>query len=165
MMNCRNIRKRLSAYQDKELSSDEQDRVRSHLQGCQDCSNRYTEFQHTWEALGDVPEIDPAPTFYLELRKKIAGLNDRRFISRLRQIFQFLPAPLATVTLVLAGLVVGTYAGNFFFQESLISLKSHQPRFSQLDVSLAGIRTFDSVPPGTLAHGYVRMASYQGSAR
>ncbi len=165
MMNCRNVKKRLSAYQDRELSSDEQDRIKPHLKGCPECSGLYAELQHTWEALGEAPEIHPSPTFYLELRKKIAGLNDRRFIPRLRQVFQFLPAPLATATLVLAGLVIGTYAGNFFFQESLISLKGHQPRFSQLDISLAGIRTFDSIPPGTLAHGYVRMASYKGSTQ
>ncbi len=163
-MNCRNIRKRLSAYQDRELSSDEQDRIKSHLQGCQDCSKRYAEFQHTWMVLGDVPNIHSAPTFYLKLRKKIAELNDRHFISRLRQVFQFLPSPLATTALVLAGFVIGTYAGNFFFQEGLISHQGYQSDYSRLDVSLAGIRTFDPIPPGTLAHGYVRMASYKGSA-
>ena len=162
-MSCRNVRKRLSVYQDRELSSDEQDRIKSHLQGCPECSALYAEFQHTWEMLDDVPEIHPAPTFYSALRKKISGLNDRRFLPRLRQVFQFIPPPLATATLVLAGLVVGTYAGNFFFQQSLISPQGHQPRFSQLGISLASIRTFDPIPPGTLAHGYVRMASYKGS--
>lgn len=161
-MSCRNIRKRLSAYQDGELLPDEQAGIKIHLQGCPKCSARYAAFQHAWEALGEVPEIHPAPTFYPELRKKIAGLNDRRFFPRLRQVFQFFPAPLATATLVLAGLVVGSYAGNFFIQENFISLKGHQTRVSQLDVSLAGIRTFDPIPPGTLAHGYVRMASYKG---
>lgn len=164
-MSCRNIRKRLSAYQDRELSSDEQVRIKSHLQGCPECSALYAAFQHTWEVLGEVPEIAPAPAFYPALRRKIAGLNDRRFIPKLRQVFQFLPTPLTTVPLVLAGLVIGAYTGNFFFQESLISLKGHQPRYSQLDVSLVGIRAFDPIPPGTLAHGYVRIASYRGSTR
>ena len=146
------------------MCSDEQARIKSHLKGCPECSALHAEFQHTWEALGEAPEIHPAPGFYLKLQKKIAGLNDRRFISRLRQVFQFLPSPLAMAALVVAGLVIGTYAGDFFFQEGLISLKVHQPRFSQLDVSLASIRTFDAIPPGTLAHGYVRMASYSGGA-
>ena len=163
-MSCRSVKKRLSAYQDRELGSDEQARIKSHLQDCPECSSLYAEFQHTWGVLGDVPEIDPSPAFYLELRKKIAGLNDHHFIPRLRQVFQFLPAPLPMAALVLAGLVIGTYAGNFFFQESLISLKGHQPGYSQLDVSLASMRTFDSIPPGTLAHGYVRMANYEGGA-
>ncbi len=164
-MNCRNVKKKLSAYQDGELSPDEQARIKSHLQGCPECSLRHAAFQQTWEMLGDVPEIHPASTFYPELRKKITGLNDRRFFPGPRQVFQFFPARLATITLVLAGLVVGGYTGNFFFQESLISLKGHQPKVSQLDVSLAGIKSFDPIPPGTLAHGYVRMASYKGVAR
>ena len=164
-MSCRNVRKRLSAYQDREMGSDEQSRIKSHLQGCPECSALYAEFQHTWEVLGDVPEIHPAPTFYLELRKKIAGLNDRRLIARLRQVFQFLPSPLAMAALVVAGLVIGTYAGNFLFQQGLISLQGRQSNYSQLDVSLASIKTFNAIPPGTLAHGYVRMASYPGGAR
>jgi hypothetical protein len=163
-MSCRNIRKRLSAYQDRELSSDEQDRIKSHLKGCPECSGLYAELQHTWEALGEAPEIHPSPGFYLEIRKKIVALNDRRFIPRLRQVFQFLPSPLATATLVLAGLVIGSYVGNFFFQEGLIYPQDRQPGFSQLDASIASIRTFDPIPPGTLAHGYLSMASYQGSA-
>ena len=79
-MSCRNIRKRLSAYQDRELSSDEQVRIKSHLQGCPECSALYAAFQHTWEVLGEVPEIAPAPAFYPALRRKIAGLNDLNLV-------------------------------------------------------------------------------------
>lgn len=164
-MNCRSIRKRLSAYQDKELSSDEQDRIRSHLQDCPECNERYAGFQHTWEVLGELPGIHPTPGFYLELRKKISGLNDHRFLPKLRQVFQFLPSPLAMAALLVAGLVLGAYAGTFFFQEGLIDFRRHQPGYSQVDVSLASIRTFDAIPPGTLAHGYMRMASYTGDLR
>ena len=165
MMNCRNVKKRLSAYQDRELGPDEQARIRSHLQGCPECSALYAELQHTWEALDEAPEINPAPTFYPGLRKKIAALNGRRFFPGLRQVLQFLPSPLATATLVLAGLFIGAYAGNFFFNESLIYPQGRQPRFSQVDASLVAVRTFDPIPPGTLAHGYVRMASYHGGTR
>jgi len=165
MMNCDSVRKRLSAYQDRELGPDEQARIKSHLQSCPECSAIYAEFQHTWVVLGEVPEIHPAPTFYPEIRKRISGLNDPHFIPRLRQVFQFFPSPLVMATLVLAGLVIGTYTGNFFFQEGLISSQGHQPGYSRLDVSLAAIRTFDPIPPGTLAHGYVRMANYRRDAR
>ena len=162
MKNCRSIRKRLSAYQDKELSSGEQDRIKPHLQSCPECRERYAEFQHMWEAIGELPDIHPTPGFYLELSKKISGLNDRHFIPRLRQVFQFLPSPLTMAALLVAGLVIGIYLGNVFLKEGLISFRRHQPSYSQLYVSLTSIRTFDAIPPGTLAHGYMRMASYTG---
>ena len=159
-MECRYIRKKLSAYQDGELVPEDLARVKSHLQRCPECRARYAEFQQMWVALADAPEIHPAPTFYLDLRKKIAGLHDRRSFPRLRHALQFLPASLATVVLLVAGLFIGTYLGSFFVRENLISTQSYRARSYQADISLASIRTFDAIPPGTLAHGYMRLTSY-----
>ena len=118
-----------------------------------------------WEVLGDIPEIQPAPTFYLELRKKIARSNNHRLIPKLQQVFKLLPARVVMTALALVGLVIGAYAGNFLFGEGLISFNGPQPRSSQLGVTLTAVRTLDPMPPGTLANGYVRMASYPGSVR
>jgi len=156
-MRCRNVKKRLSAYQDKELSSAEQSRIKSHLQGCPECSALYAEFQHTWEVLGDVPEINPAPTFYPELRKKISGLNDRRLIARLRQAFQFLPSPLAMAAYLVIGLLAGAYLANSLTQGPFISPRSTAAVFTPRQPLLASLRSFDTIAQGTLASGYARM--------
>jgi anti-sigma factor RsiW len=159
-MKCRNIQKRLPVYQDGELSSVEQDRIKAHLTDCPECSKRYKELQRVWDLLSDLPDIQPMPGFHLQLRKKISGLGEHQFIPRLRQVFQLLPAQLAMVTLLLVGLLTGIYLGNVIFEESLTPFKSRQPGSAQEHVSLASIRTFDAVPPGSLAHGYLRMASH-----
>ena len=155
-MNCRTIKKRLSAYQDQELSADEQGRIRTHLQGCPECRERFAEFQYLREALGELPDIQPAPGFYLEVCKKISGSNDRRLIPRLRQAFQFLPSPLAMAAYLLIGLLAGTYLGNFMGQGAF-SLRQSGVMSATRQPILASLRSFDAIAPGTLASGYVRM--------
>lgn len=163
-MKCRNVQKRLSAYQDGELRVDEQDRIKAHLLDCPACRKQYETFLHIWDALGDLPDIQSSPEFYLQLRKRISGAYEKRYFPRLRPIFQILPSPLAMVTLLLVGLVMGIYLGNVLFDGGLILFQGRQPGYAQEHVSLASIRTFDTVPPGTLAHGYLTMASYQEEA-
>jgi anti-sigma factor RsiW len=159
-MKCRNVQKRLPVYQDGELSSVEQNRIKSHLTDCPECSKQYKELQRVWDLLSDFPDIQPMPGFHLRLRKKISGLREHQFIPRLRQVFQLLPSPLATVTLALVGLVTGIYLGNVIFEEGLVFFQRRQPSYAQEHVSLASIRTFDAAPPGSLTHGYLRMASH-----
>ena len=159
-MKCRNIQKRLPVYQDGELGSVEQDRIKAHLTDCLECSKRYKELQRVWDLLSDLPDIQPMPGFHLQLRKKISGLGEHPFIPRLRQVFQLLPSPLATVTLYLVGLVIGIYLGNVIFEEGLVFFQRLQPNYAQEHVSLVSIRTFDAVPPGSLTHGYLRMVNH-----
>ena len=163
-MKCRRVQKRLSAYQDGELKVEERDRIEAHLMDCPECRKQYESFLHIWDALGELSDIQPRPEFNLKLRKRISGADEKRFVPRLRPILQILPSPLAMVTLLLVGLVMGIYLGNVFFEEGLTLFQGRQPSYAQEHVSLASIRTFDTVPPGTLAHGYLTMASYQEEA-
>jgi anti-sigma factor RsiW len=164
-MKCRKIQKRLSAYQDGELRSVEQERVKIHLMDCPECRREYIELQRIWHVLGELPDIQPASGFHLQVRGKISGLKEAHFIPRLRQVFKLLPSPLAMATLLLVGLVMGTYLGKLLFEESLSSFQGSQPSYAQEHVSLASIRSFDTVPPGTLAHGYLAMASHEREAQ
>ena len=155
-MNCRSVRKKLSAYQDKELFLDEQDRIHAHLQGCPACSKHYEELKHAWEFLRELPDIHPMPGFYLAVCQKISRSDDRGLIPRLRQAFQFLPSPLAMAAYLVIGLLAGAYLGNFIGQGAF-SLKQSGVISATRQPILASLRSFDTVAPGTLASGYVRM--------
>jgi anti-sigma factor RsiW len=160
-MKCRHIQKRLSAYQDGELRADEKDRVKAHLMDCPECTKLYERFVHTWDALGDAPHIQPGPEFNLQLRGRISGAGRKRFIPRLQPAFQILPSQLAMAALLFMCAAMGIYLGNVLFEESLISFQGRQTGSAQEHVSLSSIKTFDTIPPGTLAHGYLKMVSYQ----
>ena len=60
-MKCRNVQKKLSAYQDGELEPREQEQVRSHLLSCQVCREQFAEFERVWQTLGGLEEIHPDP--------------------------------------------------------------------------------------------------------
>jgi anti-sigma factor RsiW len=164
-MKCRKIQKRLSAYQDGELRSVEQDRIKIHLMDCTECRKQYNELQRIWQVLGELPDIQPALGFHLQVRGKISGLKEANFIPRLRHVFKLLPSPLAMATLLLVGLVMGTYLGRLLFEEGFSSFQRIQPSYAQEHVSLASIRSFDAVPPGTLAHGYLTVTSHEQEAQ
>jgi anti-sigma factor RsiW len=164
-MKCRKIQKRLSAYQDGELRPVEQDRIKIHLEDCQECRKQYSELKRIWHLLGEWPDIHPSSGFHLQVLGKISVLKGANFIPRLRQVFKLLPSPLAMVTLLLVGLVTGTYLGKLLFEDSLSPSQGSQPSYAQEHVSLASIRSFDTVPPGTLAHGYLAMASHEQEAQ
>lgn len=164
-MKCHKIQKRLSAYQDGELRLVEQNRIKIHLEDCLKCRKHYSELQRIWHVLGELPDLHPSSGFHLQVRGKISSLKEANFIPRLRQVFKLLPSPLAMATLLLVGLFMGTYLGKLLFEESLSSFQASQPSYAQEHVSLASIRSFDTVPPGTLAHGYLAMASHEQEAQ
>jgi anti-sigma factor RsiW len=157
-MRCCNIRKKLSAYQDGELKSKEQARIRVHLQDCPECGREYAALERAWQSLGDLPDIQPGPAFYLELQQKIDEQGRRIFRSRFRGLFQLVPAPAAALALLLVGILAGAYLGNTLVGNGLWSSKHRQATYTQ-ELTLASLRVFDPVPPNTLGEGYVLMAS------
>ena len=58
-MKCRQVQKKLSAFQDGELDSPEAKRISDHLESCSACRERYGEMEKVWQALGDFKEILP----------------------------------------------------------------------------------------------------------
>jgi anti-sigma factor RsiW len=158
-MHCRNIRKKLSAYQDGELNSEEQARIRMHLQDCPACGRQYAALERAWQSLGDLPDIRPRPAFYLKLQQKIDEQGRRIFRSRFRGLFRLIPAPAAALTLLLVGILAGTYLGNTLVGNGLWSPKQRQATYTQ-ELTLASLRVFDPVPPNSLGEGYVLMASH-----
>src|SRR4030042_6774370 len=105
------VQKRLSAFQDGELKPQEQERVSRHLKSCSACRERYAEMEKLWQALGDFKEIIPQPGFYGQLVKKINESNETRSPVGFQWLFQFFSSPWATSTLLIVGILMGTFLG------------------------------------------------------
>jgi len=158
-MNCQSTHKKLSAYQDGELSFEERAQISMHLQDCPACRQQFTELGQVWQGLGQLSEIRPGPEFYVKLHRKIKLESKHIFLPRLRSVFQLLPIPAAVFALLLIGLLAGTYLGNSLMGDGLWPLPHRDKGYAQ-GVTLASLRAFDPLPPGTLAEGYVRMANH-----
>lgn len=70
-MNCDEIRLKLSAYMDEELSEIERERVRCHLIGCPSCARELRDLEMAADVLGSLGEIDPPRTVETGLRRRI----------------------------------------------------------------------------------------------
>jgi predicted anti-sigma-YlaC factor YlaD len=156
-MKCRNIQKKLSAYQDMELEPREQEQVRSHLLSCRVCREQYAEFERVWQTLGGLEKIQPDPWFYRQIVRKIKESREQRFFPGLQWIPRLLPARIIVSILLVVGILTGTYLGNILARSNIFLFHYEQTS----ETVLNSMRVFDPAPPGTLAHGYLQMVNYE----
>ena len=156
-MKCRNVQKKLSAYQDRELEPREQEQVRIHLLSCRTCREQYAELERVWQTLGGLEEIHPDPWFYRQVVRKIKEPHEQRLFPSLQWVPRLLPAPVIVFMLLVVGILTGTYLGNILAQSNIFLLHYEQAS----ETVFTSMRVFDPAPPGTLAEGYFRMVSYK----
>jgi anti-sigma factor RsiW len=160
METCRNIRKKLSAYQDRELGPAETDAVENHLRTCEACRKKHEALLQTYRMLRSLPEIEPAPGLSRQIVEKATQRQEPFWVRVLGEAFRLLPAPAAIVTLTAAGLLVGTMLGNLLTEGQFHPSPPLSVSFSDQALTLASIRVFDATPPGSFAGGYLRLATY-----
>ena len=160
MMKCRNVQKKLSAYQDRELEPQEQEQVRSHLLSCRACREQFAELERVWQTLGGLEEIHPDPWFYRQLVRKIKEPRQQGLLPIIERFFQPLRTPAIASILLAIGILAGTYLGNILARSDFFPFQPERPTYSQ-EALFDSLKVFDPAPPGTLAHGYLQMVSYK----
>jgi predicted anti-sigma-YlaC factor YlaD len=163
-MNCHSVQKKFSAYQDKELKPQEQEGVRSHLLSCRSCREQYAELERVWKIVGQLEEIHPDPWFYRQVVRRIEEPHKQALLPTLQHVFRLFRTPVAVSIILIIGLLAGTYLGSILARCDLFPFQTNPASDSQ--AVLTSMRVFDPAPPGTLAEGYFRMASYkEGDSR
>jgi anti-sigma factor RsiW len=160
-MKCRNIQKKLSAYQDGELGPREQEEVARHLLSCRGCREQFAELKRVWKIVGQLDEVHPDPWFYGQIVRKIKQPREQGLLQSLQWVFQELRGPAIASIILIIGLLAGTYLGSILVRCDLFPFQSNPVGDSS--GILTSMRVFDPAPPGTLAEGYYRMASYKES--
>jgi len=156
-MKCRNVQKKLSAYQDTELETHEREQVKEHLLNCRTCREQYAELERVWQTLGGLEEIHQDPWFYQQIVRKIKKPREQRLFPSLQWVPRLLPAPVIVFILLVVGILTGTYLGKILAQSNIFLLHYEQAS----ETVFNSMRVFDPAPPGTLAEGYFRMVSYK----
>jgi anti-sigma factor RsiW len=153
---CRTIKRRLSAYQDGELGPTDRERVREHLEACLACRGRYEELERVWQILGEWSEVQPTPEFHPGLMRKIGGRPKAGPLQRLRWALQPFPAALPAPAVLIVGILVGVYAGHLLVTGNANPVRSRPGSSLAAAATLASLRAFDPIPPGTVGEGYLR---------
>lgn len=157
-MKCKDIQRRLSAYQDGELKPKEQEKVARHLRDCRACQVEFARLERVWQALEGLPEIHPDLDFYGQLIKKINKPYEHRPLSGFQEVFQLFSS-VTGCTLLIAGVLVGAFLGNFLAGSDLFPFRPTMASKSPETIEVVSFRVFDPVPPATLGEGYMRMVS------
>jgi anti-sigma factor RsiW len=161
-MKCRRVQRKLSAYQDGELTPLEQEEISRHLVICRPCRKEYEKLEQVWQTLGEQEEISPGPWFYPQLVRKLKEPRKRGLFPTLEHIFQTIGVPAIASIILVIGLAAGSYLGSNLARRDLFPSQNISASDSQSGF-FASMRVFDPAPPGTFAEGYLRMASYEES--
>jgi anti-sigma factor RsiW len=160
MKTCQNLGKRLSAYQDGEVTAAEKDAIEAHLATCEACRKQHAALQKTYQMLRSLPEIQPAPGLSRRIVDSATQVQEPFWVRSLANVLRMLPAPAAVVALTVAGLLVGTILGNFLTERQFRPSRAFSAFHSDQALTLASVQVFDATPPGSFAEGYLKLTAY-----
>ena len=159
MKTCQSIKKKLSAYQDGEVTTAEKEAIQAHLRTCEACRQQYAALLQTYRMLRSLPEIEPAPGLSRRIVDRATRAQEPLWVRVLGQALRWLPAPAAMVTLAVVGLLVGTMLGNLLIKGQFHPSDTLSASFSDQALTLASVRVFDATPPGSFARGYLNLVT------
>jgi anti-sigma factor RsiW len=160
MKTCQSVKKKLSAYQDGELSAIQKNAIEAHLRTCDGCRRYLEDLVHTYQLFEALPQIKPASGFSRQIIDRTTRGEEPFWVRTLGGAFQLLPAPAAMAMLAIVGLLAGTVLGNLLTEDRFISSRSFSVNYSGHSATLVSLTVFDAIPPGSLADGYFKMASH-----
>jgi len=154
-MNCHHVRKKLSAFQDGELSDSLKQEIQIHLRECADCAAVLAEMEQVWSQLSHADTITSAPYFWARLSHRIQKQGTRkRFVDRVAAPFSLLPKPIVTAVVFIIGIMIGIYLGKSIYKDANapIPITLEQEMEQQTSVS-----SFSDLPANSVSEIYASM--------
>lgn len=160
MVSCQIISKKLSAYQDGEVTMAEKVAIETHLRTCEACRTKYEALLLTYQILRNLPEIVPAPELSWQIVNRTTWVQEPSRVRALGSVFRSLPASAAMAILAAAGLLIGAIMGNFLTERQFHPSRVFSTFHSDQELTFASVQVFDASPPGSFAEGYLKLTAY-----
>ena len=152
-MNCKKIKTKLSAFQDRKLPEKEMLEIKNHLKICSECQQSFAELDFTWETLGQVEKFDAAPFFWTRLSQRINDSENKKpFINPL----QWFPVPVLSTVFVIFAFIIGVYFGKTIFHQST---SINQTTIEQEVNGFLTVNSLDEYTGESLSDAYVSLIS------
>lgn len=154
-MNCGEIKQRLSAFQDKQLSEDEMQVIQNHLNFCESCSSAFQELQDVYRLLSHVETIEAAPYFWAKLSRRMKRSASKKSVweTMAAPILRF-AVPVTAMLVFLFALVIGIYLGSNIYNHSTFPASAiTEQEFNQV----YSLNTFEDFPQESVANAYVSL--------
>ncbi len=159
MKTCQSIRKKLSAYQDGEVTVSEKDTIDAHLRTCDACRKEYEALIHTYEMFMSLPDMEPSPMLSRRIVEKAIRTDEPVWVRMLGGALRLVPGPAAMASLAIVGLLGGALLGNIL-TDGLYRASAEFTYDSRQTTTLASLAIFDAAPPDSFAGSYLKMARY-----
>jgi predicted anti-sigma-YlaC factor YlaD len=157
MKTCQEIRQRLSAYQDREVSQPQRDNIEAHLHNCDPCRKYLADLRQTYKLINSLPRIKPDPMFTRRIMNSVVNTS---LWNRLPgKPLKLIPVPSVAAVMIIVGLLTGTLLGNLLIQKPHFPSGFSSPNYSGREITLASLTAFDAIPTGSIADGYFNMVS------
>lgn len=158
-MECSQIRRRLSAFLDGEVSEGERNCVLDHLRLCGSCQRELEELSQVLVSLDLMEETQASPHCMVRLRQKIAEQESKpafrfSFMERIGRV----AVPAAATAVIIVSILFGNHLGRQIYQLRVENV-------SRLDSELADLFEVSSladVSSGSLGSAYEDLMSGGG---
>jgi len=154
-MKCKKARRKLNAFLDGELSVREADRVRQHLEACEQCAEEL----RALERLNGLLQLLPSPRFAVGLvaaiRRRAEGQLEvnRRPAAIAGLLPERVVTAVAAALLMAVGLLAGGLMGSSISAAEVAQLRA-QAQMAEADL---GLGSLGAAPPTSVAAAYLEL--------
>jgi predicted anti-sigma-YlaC factor YlaD len=150
-MTCSEIRKKLPAFLDGEVSEKEKRLISEHLESCGGCRKELEKLTQISDILDVMDEVHVLPFFMTRLKQRIADQRAQRrayvpFIEWIRHAF----VPVAVTALIFVCFLVGSNLGKVLHQERVESMVASKTE----TIDALGVTSLADFPEGSLGWAY-----------
>jgi predicted anti-sigma-YlaC factor YlaD len=150
-MKCRDARKRLSAYSDGEIRSEERTLIESHVRSCESCRKVLEEIRSLWTLMDALHAAKPSPFLTAKIRNRLRPEERPRRAPWTERLL----IPASAVAIALLGFWIGIVAGG-----SSDTAKTESGSAYTV-ASASYVDTFDSVPSASFGDVYFTLAGQE----
>jgi anti-sigma factor RsiW len=146
-MKCSQVRRKLSAYLDGEVSERDKKEIDGHLQQCKGCQEELAALSGVSDSLGIMAGMEPPSYFMTRVRQCIREeVKPRPFLGKVRSIV----FSAATAFAVVVSLLIGNQVGRILYQSVAATGESQTAETTDV----FGLGTLDEFPDGSLSDIY-----------
>jgi anti-sigma factor RsiW len=158
-MKCRNVKRKMTAFLDDELPSDEKKALSMHIKYCEECRKELNKMSEVSDYLDLVKEVAPPPFLVVRVKQRIKDL---------RKVERY-PVPLfgragraslatAAVVVLSVSVFVGGRLGRGIYE-----LRADRASREEVEiVDFLGMDSFDGASEGSLVSAYNDLLTTEG---
>jgi predicted anti-sigma-YlaC factor YlaD len=150
-MKCSEVKRRLSAFLDGEVSEKEALFISEHLKSCDLCRKEFELLSQVSEILEVMDKVKVSPFFMTRLKQKITEQTSRNHVRiPIMEWIRRAAIPVVTTVLIILSFVIGSNLGKVMYQEQVESVSGLR---NEVAYTL-GISSLDEFPEGSLGWAY-----------